>query len=137
MAQTAGIINGTEFLMHVDNVPISYDSSHTLDVSMATIEASNKASAGWAEKKPGQRSWSASGDGMYSFDAALGFTGLMSLVTNRTLVSVKLATSNELNSIYIGNGYLTSLSLNAPNEDTATYSWTFEGTGALLTYVGT
>lgn len=137
MAQTAGVINGTDFLLYVDDVALAHDTSNTIEMSMATLDASSKSSSGWKEGKPGQRSWSASGDGLYTFDGNVGHHQLMLLYTNRTLVTVKFSTETAENYYYSGSGYLTSLTANFPKEENSTYSYTFEGTGALTEYTGT
>ena len=136
MAQTTGIINGTDILFYVGGVAVAHASSHTLTVGMNTLDASTKSSAGWRDLKPGQRSWSVSGEHLYAFDAAFGATGLMTLMTNRTLSTVKLATVNSDNKRYSGSGYLTSLDVSAANEENTTFSFTFEGTGVLTEEAG-
>lgn len=136
MAQTAGIINGADLLVYVGGTLIAHSTSCTLDISMATRDISTKSSAGWSEKGAGQRSWTVSGDGLYSFDAAYGFSNLMALITNRTSVTLKLSTTNDDNDRYHGTAYLTSISLSAPNEDNSTFSFSFEGSGSLVESVG-
>jgi TP901-1 family phage major tail protein len=134
---TAGVINGSDFFMYHSKTVIAHATSHTLNVNLATRDISSKDSAGWKGTGAGQRSWTASGNGLYTFDAAFGFSQLMALVTNRTRVYVKLATKTATNKAYWGYGYLTSITLDAPNEDNSTYSFSFEGDGALTEITGT
>lgn len=137
MAATAGVINGGDFFLFDSKTLIAHSTKHTLTLSMETYETSDKDSSGWTELGPGKRKWSASGDGLYSFDAAYGFSQLMSVYTNRTKVMVKLATTNVSNKYYYGYGYLTSLTADAPSESETTYSYTFDGTAALTEGTGT
>jgi len=136
MAQTTGIINGTDLLVYVDGVAVAHAVSHSLDMGMGIRDSSTKSSAGWKAVKPGQRNWNVSGEHLYAFDATFGATGLMSLWTDRTEVTIKLATSNSANLRFSGKAYLTSLVLNAPNEENSTFSFAFEGTGALTLSTG-
>ena len=136
MAQTTGIINGTDLLLYVNGVAVAHASSHSLSMGMNTLDASTKSSAGWKDLKPGQRSWNISGEHLYAFDAAFGATGLMAIFTARSLVTVKFATTNNLNKRFTGSGYLTSLDLNAPNEENSTFSFSIEGTGVLTEATG-
>lgn len=134
---TAGVINGTDFIMYDSKTPIAAASSHTLTQAMATSDASSKDSAGWKYIKPGQRSWSASGNGLYTFDSTYGYSQLKAILDARTKVMVKLSTSNTTNKYYYGYGYLTQLDAEFPNEETSTYSWSFEGDGPLTEGTGT
>ena len=136
MAQTVGPVNGADLLVYVGGSLIAHATSCSLDLSMATRDISTKSSAGWSAKGAGQRNWSVSGDGLYAFDATYGFSELMALITNRTSVTLKVATVDPLNDRYTGTAFLTSLSMSAPNEDNTTYSFTFEGSGALTDTVG-
>lgn len=137
MAQTAGKINGTDFLLYVNDTAIGGTTSHTLDLGMDTRETSNKDDNGWRTLKEGMRNWSASGDGFFAFDATYGYNDLFALVTNRTYVKVRLSTDTAGNTFFQGYGYLTNLSADTPNEDNTTYSFTFEGSGPLTKYTGT
>lgn len=130
MAST-GFQNGTDIGLYIDGTLVSFGTSHDFEVTMETRDASNKDSAGWAEKREGQRSWTASGEFIFAEDAAMSFSDLFALVTSRSQVVAKIATTTAGDKIYSGSAYITSLSKSAPNEDTVTYSVSLEGTGAL------
>ncbi len=123
--------------MYDSKTVIAHCTSHVLDLGVAMMNTSSKDSGGWKYGKPGEKNWSVTGDSLYTFDAAYGFSQLMGLVTNRTKVMVKLATTEATNKSYYGYGYITKLTLNLPNQDTATYSFAFEGDGALTEVAGT
>lgn len=127
---TTGIINGTDLLVYVGTTAIASATSHTLNIGNDMRDTSNKSSAGWKEQLAGQRNWTIDGEGLFSFDAAYGFTQLFTLMTNRTKVTVKFAGPSG-DKKWSGDAFLSSLSASAPNEDNTTYSFTFEGTGAL------
>lgn len=137
MAQTAGVVNGSEIFIFDSKTLILHGTSHTLNQAVATFDASSKDSAGWKYVKPGQKSWSASGNHLFAFDAAYGFSQLMALKSNRTKVNVKLATVESTNKYYQGYGYITQLDAEFPNEEGSTYSFTIEGDGPLTEGTGT
>lgn len=128
---STGYQNGTDIGLYIDGTLISYGTSHDFEVTMETRDASNKDSAGWAEKREGQRSWTASGEFIFAEDAAYSFDDLFTLVNARTQITVKISTEVAGDLAYSGSAYLTSLSKSAPNEDTVSFSASFEGTGAL------
>lgn len=134
---TAGVINGSDFFMYDSKTLIGHATSHTLSVTMNAIDSSSKDAAGWEDNIGGIRAWEASGDGLYTFDDTYGFSQLMAIITARTLIMVKLSTTTSTNKYYYGYGRLTSLTLNAPNEDASTYSFSFKGKGALTEATGT
>ena len=137
MAQTVGVINGSDFFMYDSKTVIAHATSHSLTQGMATMDASSKDSAGWKNIKPGMRNWAASGSGLYTFDSAYGYTQLKAILDARTKVMVKLSSNNTSNKYWYGYGYLTQLDADFPNEENVTYTWSFEGDGALTEATGT
>lgn len=128
---TTGILNGTALILYVNDVAIAYSTSHSLSMSMATREITNKSSAGWKDVLEGLREWSIDGENLFAFDASYGFDDLFGLINNRTKVTVKFSTEASGDKFYSGSAYLTSLSKEAPTEGNTTYSYTFEGAGVL------
>lgn len=128
---TTGIVNGTSLKISVDGTAIAYTTSASFELSMSTRDTSNKDSLGWKTGAEGQRSGTISGDYLFAFDAAYGFEELFALMTNRTEVTVKMATSDVSDKFISGEAYLTSLSASAPMEDTVSGSFTLEFTGAI------
>lgn len=142
MAQTTGILNGTDLVVFVHNggsagsiadyTAIAHLTDCSVSPSKATRDISSKSSAGNAEHLPSQFSWTASASGLYSHDAAYGYSQLNTLFLAGTKVTLLIGDpSDGANLCHKGESYLTSLPLTAPNEDNATYSVEFQGTGAL------
>ena len=100
---------------------------------METRDTSNKDSAGFRELLGGQRSWSLAGDGLvvYSLASADGYSDLFGYWNNRTNLYVKFGSVTASEKSYSGRGFITSLDQEAGVEDNATFSFSFEGTGAL------
>ena len=107
--------------------------SASLSTSMETRDTSSKDSGGWRDLLEGQRSWSLSGDGLVSYNITgkSGFDDLFGYVNNRTNLYVKFGSTTTDEKYYSGQGYLTSLDQEAGMEDNTSYSFSFEGSGAL------
>jgi hypothetical protein len=89
----------------------------------------------------GYRNWDVSCDAMYAWLDPAGsaisnetlseiFTGYITTRASFTL-TFGVTTSVTGDTKYTGTAWLTSASLSAPNEDTATFSVSFQGTGEL------
>lgn len=128
---TTGKINGTDLIVYVGGTAITHSTDCSVSLSMATRPASTKDSEGWAESLEGARNWTMSSDSMVALDAAYGLDDLFTLVRNRTSVTVKFATSDATDKFFSGTAWVTDISVTAGQEDTATYSASFEGTGRL------
>ena len=142
MANLTSAINGTDIKVFdaTTNILVAYAQSGTLNVNMSTRDISNKESNAWAEAMEGQRNWDVSVDGAYAWQDTGGtpLTNgaddlLNTYIITRTSVVIRfgsvVATSGNI--FYEGTAWLTAFSVSAPTEDTATYSLSFTGTGAL------
>jgi len=128
---TTNIINGTLLKVYVDGTAIAKTTSATLNLSMATRDASNKDSSGWKDVLEGLREWTIDGDFLQAEDAAYGYDDLFALINGRTSVTLKFMSNVSGDKYYQGTAYLTSLSREAPLEDNVSGSFSFEGSGAL------
>jgi len=128
---TTGIVNGTNLVVLVDGNPVAHAQSHSITMSESHRNTTSKDSAGWEEVLEGLRSWSVSGDGLCAFDGTYTVDDLTTLFTGRTAVTVRFTTSTSGDYYWTGDARLESLDISAPNEDNATYSFSFKGTGAL------
>ena len=142
MANLTTAINGTDIKVFdaTTNILIAYAQSGTLNVNMSTRDISNKESNAWAESMEGQRIWDVSVDGAYAWQdtGATPLTNgaddaLNSYILTRTSVVIKFGSvvATTGNIYYKGTAWLTAFSVSAPTEDTATYSISFTGSGAL------
>ena len=131
-------MNATDVLIQFSTDGTTYDevgrmTSASLSISMETRDTSTKDSAGWRELLEGQKSWSLSGDGLvvYSLTGADGFSDLYGYLNGRTNLYVKFGSVGTGEKVYSGRGFITSLDQEAGVEDNTTFSFSFEGTGAL------
>ena len=111
-----GILNGTDLKVYDAGTLIAYATNATININHSTRSISNKESSGWEESMEGFRNWDVSVDAMYAWLDASG-SGVTSSSTGDTK--------------YTGTVWMTSASLTAPTEDSATYSASFQGSGAL------
>jgi len=136
---TNGVINGTKFGVYAAGTKIAYATSASISMNHNLRDTSTKDSAGWREQLEGQRDWEVSVEGMLLFVDSSGgaIAGLTmnelftSYIATRTEVTVKFSTEITGDVEWSGQAFLTSLSADAPNEDSSTWSGSFSGTGAL------
>jgi len=135
------ILNGTEIKVYSSGTTnlVAFAQNCTLNVNHSPREITNKESSGYKEILEGLRDFSIDVDGAYAWTDASGTAltnGADDLVNSNILTRASVdfifgdtgATSDVS---YSGSGYITSVSLTGGTEDTATYSLTIEGTGAL------
>lgn len=141
-------IKGQELMLFLGGKSIAYATSHTLEISAETSDTSNKDEGGgdWASNEVGLLSWSAKSENMYSVDGnGNNYKDLFDLMIKKTPITATFSKKTETNSDvtettagwtaskpdYEGKVIITSLELNAPNGDYATYSVEFTGVGEL------
>lgn len=105
-------------------------------IEAESSEAATKdGTGGWATKFPGVKSWSASTDGLFTFDDE-GRKAVVSALVNDGLLCVGMyrrepQTDGSVKYVPIRKGIalVSSDEVEAPNDDNATFSVEFEGTG--------
>lgn len=134
------IMNSTDVVIQIsEDGGTTYDiigrcTSASLSVSMETRDTTTKQSAGFAEHLEGLKSFTLSGDGLVVYTIAGDFDtpdNLYNILNNRTLVKVKFGSTTSGEIDYTGDAFLTSYEQEAGVEDNVTYSFSFQGTGAL------
>jgi len=135
---TTGKINGTDFLLYVGGVAVSYSSSCSLSVTgPGAFDVSNKDSSNWLEKmKKKGYGWTMSVDGMATFDGTYSIEDIFLLFRNNSTVTVKFSTDDTADRFFSGSAVATSFSLDAPAEEATTFSCEFEGLG-ILNFIAT
>ena len=135
------ILNGTDLKVYSTGTTnlVAFAQNCTLNVNHSPREITNKESGGNKEILEGLRDFSIDIDGAYAWTNAAGAAlanGADDLVNSNILTRAKVdfifgdtATQNDVS--YTGSGFITSMSITGGTEDTATYSLSIEGTGAL------
>lgn len=144
------VIKGGDLMLFVGGKSIAFATSHKLSIKADTKETSSKDSGGkWQTSEAGILSWSGSSENLYA-DAGKGMTykDLYKLMIERKAVDGVFSiegssTDSKLDEVplngwvaksegkYVGKVLITSLEVNAPNGDNATFTVEFVGTGAL------
>ncbi len=138
------ILNGTELKVYSGNSGqtnlVAYAQNCTLNINHSPREITNKESNGFKEILEGLRDYSLDVDGAYAWtngggtDITDGADDLIfTNVLNARLPVTFMFGDNQStdDNYYTGQGYITSMSLTGGTEDTATYSFSIEGTGSL------
>lgn len=126
-------------------MPLAFSTSAKLSISMDTREISSKDSTGdFKNYAAGKFGWSVSTDGLVNYTSTGNTNSVNELYTmmiNKQLVSIAFAsktgtspswTVDTSKTRYTGQALITSIDLNAGDNDNATYSINLQGTGALI-----
>ena len=136
-----GQINGTELGCYIDGTLVAYSTSASLNVNHSPRSTSNKEDGGWETAMEGYRNWDVSCDALYAWLDPAGsaisnetlselFTSYITTRASFTLTfGVTSTTTGDTK--YTGTAWLTSASLSAPDQDTSTFSVSFQGSGEL------
>lgn len=142
--ETAKALNGKSIVAMVTNqtgtkmVAIAGQQGLSYNMSSETTEAATKDSSngGWALKFHGSKSWDASLDGLYSPDDEATKIVAKALANDEYLcLKICERTVSEdgktitYKPLRMGLAIVTSDNFEAPNDDNATYSMDFEGSG--------
>ena len=113
------------------DIPFSCSTNCTFSVSVDQKEVTSQTSAWYREFKNDIATWNVTCDGLITLDG-YGYLFLLQQQQNRTTILVKFVIDNGVDGLVIisGNCNLTSLQINAPYKDIATYSVSLQGTGA-------
>ena len=136
---TTGIFNGTSLVLSIDTsgggspVLLGASTSCSVNFTLDTFETTNKDSAHRKSYLPAATGFTMDCEAFYTTDETVAPDNIMTALNARTLVDVEFNEASDTTGDYkyTGKAYITSCSLNAPNEDAATYSISLQGTGAL------
>lgn len=151
-----GIIKGKKLMCFVETSTNTYKSlgyatNHTLSTTANTVDVAHKdladASGGrWEDQDVDTLAWSVSSENFYANDAeGASFEDLFSIYAAGTEVTLKWGVAADSSTGVPDGGWvapstgltgkaiITSLDVNAPVSDKATYSVTFTGKGPLTT----
>lgn len=134
MAATAGILNGTLLSVSLGGTAIAAAKSCKVSITHEPRDTFTKDDAGWKTNGEGARSWKMDCDGLVTL---AGFSTLFSAISARTELTISFESSNPGDKSYSGTAYITSLEQSAGNEESTSYTASFEGGGVLTEAVTT
>jgi TP901-1 family phage major tail protein len=131
---------GIDMLIKIGSDVVALQKGATLNRSAETIETTTKSSNGWKEFVSSFKEWSIDCDGLYTLPTASGTPSIRALedaFLNGTEVTVEFVladvTGLSLGDIegFTGSALITDFPLEAPQDDSMTFSVSLQGTGAL------
>lgn len=147
------VIKGGDLMLFVGGKSIAYATNHTLNISADTKETSSKDSGGkWQTSEVGVLSWTCTSENLCGNDGeGIGYQELIDLMVAREAVTGVFALEGnspnladgkldavpkdgwtaKANTGYTGQMIITSIDVNAPNGENATFTVNFTGVGAL------
>lgn len=132
---TTGIVNGHYLRFFDGGVAIARATECTISFSMSSRTTASKDSAGdgsgWREISAGEKSGSGSTSGLYAEDAN-SFATLYDKFINGTSCALTFTTGETGDDVYYATAYITSMELNAVNNENVTYSISFEFSGEVV-----
>ena len=148
-------INGSDLMLFINGKSIALATNHVLEIQGDTQSTSTKDSGGsWASEEVSLLHWSGTTENLFSpdgegnlyndlFDLMIAKTPVQATFTLKketattvptggwTPISTVDTSTGMTDNIYTGNISITSLTLNAPNGEYATFTMNFTGVGAL------
>ena len=125
-------INGTAVVLDFDGNPLALLTNATLTLEQDLPDSSTKDSAGWAEHLNGQRNWSIDSEGNVDLAAGANAETLADSILNQTKVPIEFASNVTGQIKFTGTVSTNSVSIETPNEDTASISGSMTGDGELV-----
>lgn len=131
---------GIDILIKVDDEIVALQKGATLNRSTETIDTTTKTSGGWKEFVASLKEWSIDCDGLYTLPRANGtssFRVLEDAFRNGEPIDVEFALADETEVAvgdtvgFTGQAIIVDFPLEAPMDDSVTFSVALQGTGAL------
>lgn len=131
MAKTTGKINGTLILVDADGETIGCSTNATLTITNERLETTCKDDNGAKTYTPGSQDWTLEAEGMVIYETPSNHTTISQLALGQTIAEWVFATSNPDDPAFTGEGFIENLSINAPLNAPATWSFSVAATGPI------
>jgi len=132
---TTGIVNGKYLRFYDDGAVLAFATSCSLSFSMSPRSISHKdtpgSNGGWAAILPGQKTGTGSTEGLYAEDNN-AFATLYDKFIAGTPCDLTFTTGESGDDTYYGEAFITSMELTAPNDESSTWSISFEFNGEVV-----
>ena len=114
-----------------DRVTLGHTTSATLTITHDLPESTSKDSSGFQEVISGLRSGEISFEGLVDYTDTLNHDEIFTMVSNRSKVDFTFGTIITGDAVLSGEGFISSLEINADMESAVTFSGTIVTTGAI------
>lgn len=132
---TTGTVLAKNFALYTGGTPVIVTCQTNMSLTFSTnmFSTSCKDAGAWDAQQPGLKSWGASVEGNFAFDATYGYSELFAAQVAGTAVPVVAQTGVTGDLKYSGTAYVSNLELNSSgNDEAVTFSCELTGTGALV-----
>lgn len=130
MAQTAGVIRGRIMKLFIGTAVLEDQLDSTLELTRDVDETTTKDSGEAKTFDYGRYTGTGTVSGYLAFDATEGVTQAIADLKDGTSVVLLWDTETSLNATYSSSALITNASVTFPNEGIATYSFSYQFTGA-------
>lgn len=136
---TTGVLNGRLMRLTIAGEKLIHETECSIDISVEVRDTASKdIPEGWADGETGQKSWSSSISGLFSYDDAISAEAradaeaFFDAVSAGSKVAVEFLTGVSGDIKFTGSAIVTALNFSFPNNENATYSVTLQGAGPML-----
>jgi len=127
---TEGIVKGSIMRIYVDDVAVAKATDCSIEFSAAELTVSHKDISGsWSASDYGELNATISTSALYAADDGESFNDLWTAFIAGTKVTIKFSTEVVGDTYYSGEFLCTNLSINAPNNESVTYTASFKSDG--------
>jgi predicted secreted protein len=133
---TTGVFNGSSIGVYFDGVLIALGKTCTLNANADEMDVTSKDSALWGEFRPTVKHWDVSCDHLMKLDGTNNVDALTDKLIAGTSVALRFSTkhsggSTHGDNYWYGTAYVVSISMNAAQNEPASFTVNFKGTSTL------
>tara|TARA_R110000744_G_scaffold215564_3_gene334370 strand:+ start:1435 stop:1872 length:438 start_codon:yes stop_codon:yes gene_type:complete len=135
-----GIINGTFYSLQLDYKTILFGTAASFSVEQSLRDITVRETNNWKTQLPGVRSWSMEFEGKLAYRFVDGTSPAWNKMTTNDVYALGIANQDRVvvtlkggtgSYFWSGYAYITSMSIDAPNEDNTTMKISFTGVNNL------
>ena len=134
---TTGVFNGSLIGIYINGRLLALGKSCTLNVNVDEMDVTSKDSALWGEFRPTVKHWDISSDNLMKLDGTHSVDNLMDKLIAGTSVHVKFTTNVSTDVYWHGTAYVVSISMNAAQNEPASFTVNLKGTSTLTNAANT
>jgi len=131
MAKTTGKINGTLILVDADGTTIGCSTNATLTITNERLETTCKDDNGAKTYTAGSQDWTLEAEGMVIYETPSNHSTIAALAIGATDADWTFGTSNAQDPVFSGSGFIESLTISAPLNAPATWSFSVAATSEI------
>lgn len=133
---TSGIVKGSIMRVYVDSVAVAKATDCSIEFSANEVNIAHKdVSGSWSASDYGELNATISTSALYAELGGESFDTIWGEFLAGTKMTIRFSTEVTGDTYYEGEFLCTSLSINAPNNESVTYSASFKSDGAIASDV--